>query len=46
MVGSYSLELRTQLVDMVKAMVRRDYESVVEYLMRLALSIMGPTGIP
>ena len=41
MVGAISLELRTQLVDMVKAMVRRDYESVVEYLMRLGFIHYG-----
>lgn len=41
MVGSISLELRTELVDMVKAMVRRDYETVVEYLMQLGFIHYG-----
>ncbi len=35
MVGSVSMELRLTLVDMVKAIVRRDYDTVVDYLMKL-----------
>lgn len=35
MVGSISIELRKQLVDMVKGIVGRDYDIVVEYLIKL-----------
>ncbi len=35
MVGSISIEMRRNLVDMVKAIVRRDYDTVVDYLIRL-----------
>ncbi len=35
MVGSISMELRSNLVDMVKAIVRRDYDTVVDYLIKL-----------
>jgi len=35
MVGSISMEMRSDLVDVVKALVRRDYNTVVDYLIRL-----------
>ncbi|KUG04903.1 abc1 family protein [hydrocarbon metagenome] len=35
MVGSVSKELRSTLVDMVKAIVRRDHDTVVDYLIQL-----------
>ena len=41
MVGAISLELRTELIHMVKAIVRRDYNTVVEYLMRLGFIHYG-----